>query len=92
MVYELGVRKQVIFNNPLNNPLMECAIFLDPRFRQMILCDEPKVERVKITLIKIWQRINVNQSEGNNSANSSGGSSLEFDEDAELNKYLSEGC
>lgn len=43
--------------NVFNNPLMNAAIFLDPRFRKSILNDETKVECAIQTLRNIWKRI-----------------------------------
>lgn len=41
----------------LENPLMRCAIFLDPRYKYDIDSDKDSIIFVKITLDNIWQRI-----------------------------------
>lgn len=41
----------------LDNPLMMCALFLDPRHKRTIDNESEKLMFVKITLENIWQRI-----------------------------------
>lgn len=54
----LAQRKEAIFGNPL----MEAAVFLDPRFHIDISKDEFKFEKAKTTLMKIYRRMNVLES------------------------------
>lgn len=81
-------RKKTIFENTL----MECAIFLDPRFRKEITNDLQKVARVKQNLIQMWNKVNSTQIQADSSNNSASSSNFgsDFDEDAELNKYLAQ--
>lgn len=41
----------------IENPLMRCAMFLDPRYKFDIDCDNELLIFVKMTLEKVWQRI-----------------------------------
>lgn len=79
-------RKKTIFENTL----MECAIFLDPQFRKEVTNDPQKVALVKQKLIQIWNKVNFTQIQAETSNNSALSSDFgsDFDEDAELNKYL----
>lgn len=49
----LNERKKPI----IENPLMRCAVFLDPRYKYDIDLDEELVIFVKMTLENMWQRI-----------------------------------
>lgn len=85
----IETRKEDIFNNPL----MASALFLDPRFRNQIINDQGKLEKAKNSLKNIWRRLIVLRSNGNQvtsaeNANVSSDKSFEYDEDAELKKYL----
>lgn len=84
-------RKEDLFNNPM----MSCALFLDPRFRNQIVRDENKMQEAKTTLLNIWQRLTSLDASPpakneNDTVNTSTKStiSLEYDEQAELEKYL----
>lgn len=81
-------RKKTIFESTL----MQCAIFLDPRFRKEITNDPQKVALVKQNLIQIWNKVNFTQTQAETSNNSALSSNFgsDFDEDAELNKYLAQ--
>lgn len=87
----MNERKHEIFNNPM----MNCALFLDPRFRRQIVQDEVKMHEAKQTLLNIWRRlITLNtsmpmQTDDSIQANTSAKSEAsEFDENAELEKFL----
>lgn len=58
----LAERKEKIFKNPL----MEAAIFLDPRFHIEISKDEAKSLRAKETLLKLHRRMNILETVDNN--------------------------
>lgn len=81
-----------------NNPMMTCALFLDPRFRNQIVRDENKIQQAKSTLLNIWRRLitldeskpTEEQNEVINTSNKSG-VSFEYDEQVELDKYLANG-
>lgn len=84
-------RESMIFNHPL----MACALYLDPRYRRRIMNNMEKVEEAKRTLLNLWHRTNDESNAADNdrinlsteSTNSS--IDLNFDEHAELDKYLS---
>lgn len=85
-------RQQTIFNNSA----MLSAIFLDPRYRFEILRDHHLTEKAISTLSNLWRRINCLASEEtnetiiNHSTESSGlNVSIDFDDHAILDKYLS---
>lgn len=78
---------------------MASALFLDPRFRRLIIQDDLKKRTALNTLKNIWRRLQTLEkakhgiSAVEESINTSGGSagsniSFEFDENAELAKYL----
>lgn len=77
--------------NLFKNPLMSCALYLDPRFRTEIIdCDE-KNEEAKRNLLRIWRRLVAlreapQQSE--TSIASSDGSSFEFNEEEAILNHL----
>lgn len=79
-------RKDKIFENPL----MACALYLDPRFRRQIMNNEEKVKQAKETLINLWHRIKNVQIEDNQNSNvtASGSNSTGFNGSDELDKYL----
>lgn len=90
----LNERTDTIFQNPF----MTSALFLDPRYRRQILTDPYRLEQAKNTLRSIWRRLIVLRAttptattEPNVSATSNNSEhiSFEFDEQAELDKYLS---
>lgn len=92
----MNERKETVFKNPL----MAAALFLDPRFRRQITQNEEKMDEAIKTLKNIWRRLvtlnavnqNVSVEEVNmNISDKSAGSniSFEFDERAEMNKFLS---
>lgn len=83
-------RKDKIFNNPL----MACALYLDPRFQSEILKSPVKVNEAKATMLKIWRRLialrasDTNQLVQAEEINSSNESNFEFDELLALEKHL----
>lgn len=85
----LNNRKVSIFNTPE----MECSLFLDPRFRGVILDKRDSVERARAHLINLWSRINSFQAENtsmNTNANVSSEFHFSFDEQAELNRLMNQ--
>lgn len=82
-------RNEKIFNNPL----MSCALYLDPRFHfQFIKCTE-KTEQAKENLLKIWRRLNILRGdavieEGESSIKSNDSLNFDFDEGAALAAHL----
>lgn len=87
LLLSLDDRKALIFENDL----MDCAIFLDPRYRKTIINDTTRVAKIKQTLNNIWQRFSESSEENNDQSetlnNLSNNSS--FDELDELEKFLS---
>lgn len=84
-------RKKNIFENPL----MSAALFLDPRYRNQITNNEEKAEQAKETLKKIWRRLIISRGSNQESfiqssinVSSSSDISFEYDDWAELNKFL----
>lgn len=85
-------------NETFNNPMMTCALFLDPRFRTQIKRDEHKMEEAKATLLNIWRRlltlncqtadveIAATAAVANTSTKSA--ESFEYDEEAGLENFL----
>lgn len=61
----------------LNTPEMECCLFLDPRFRRVVLNNSGSVERAKAHLINLWSRINSFKKK-NTSTNATANASSEF--------------
>lgn len=49
----LKTRNAVIFNNPL----MSCALYLDPRFQRQLLHYPEKIDEAKDNMMKIWRRL-----------------------------------
>lgn len=86
----LQKRKEVIFTNPL----MSCALFLDPRFHIVVARDQNKMHEARENLLKIWRRMHVLHASARNSNNleesgqSSNIDSFEFDEAAAMNQFL----
>lgn len=77
------------YNAIFDNPEMECALFLDPRYRTVVL-NNIAAERAKLTLIDLWKRIKClkeNNSTVQNS-NCSSDFNFSFDEQAALNKLV----
>lgn len=81
----------------MNNPMMLSAIFLDPRFRIQITRDESKVQQAKNNLMNIWRRLltleksEPAEEEKETNISNQSEKSFEYDEQAELDNYLS-GC
>lgn len=75
---------------------MNCALFLDPRFRGEVLQRSETIDQIKIYLKKLWNRLEIikgnvpeNPSFTSDCSLSSDSSiSFEFDAQNELNKYL----
>lgn len=73
------------------NPFMSAALFLDPRFRRVILNDPNKLSEAKSLLERVWHRITTpdTQNTPNNSTSSNTSDiSFEFDEQVALDNYL----
>lgn len=51
----LGNRNDTIFSNPF----MSSAVFLDPRYRDQIRCNENKMQEAKSSFKNIWRRLQV---------------------------------
>lgn len=85
-VESLNARHAAIFNYPE----MECCLFLDPRFRNVIVRDRGAVERVKENLIRLWNHLNslIAPNSTSHASNESSDLHVSFDEQAELNKLL----
>lgn len=91
MLTAVEARKEHIFTNPF----MVAALYLDPRFRRVILADQIKSSEAISLLERVWARIDshetANSPDKTTSFNSnSSGMSLDFnyDGDAELDKLL----
>lgn len=91
LVDAFNERQNIIFSNPF----MNCALFLDPRFRGQISSNQEVAEEAIQMLCKIWRRITFvdsqnNQNNQTNTEDVSDGSfeSFEFDANAELNNLL----
>lgn len=90
----INERKETVFKNPL----MTAALFLDPRFRRQVLRDVNKTEEAMQTLKNIWRRLialndapNVPVAMNISDKSVDSNVSLDFDAQAELDKYLSIG-
>lgn len=65
---------------------MNCALYLDPRYRTALSNDRDKVEEAHKNLLKLWRRIRVNEAvqieetDANESSNLSDSFSFEFNE------------
>lgn len=86
LLIALQSREDAIFNNPL----MTCALFLDPRFHSQILKDSVKVDQATQNLVKIWHRINSNSTETQNigDVTVNTDSSFEFDSNRAMEEFL----
>lgn len=91
---ETKTRKIKIFDNPL----MACALYLDPRFHmELHRSYHDKVAEAKETMLTIWRRLNIIHPNDNNSMvetakiDSSNDSSFEFDELLAVQKHLQRG-
>lgn len=79
------------YNTIFSNPFMTCALFLDPRFRSQISHDEGRMDEAKTTLKQIWHRLkalNAPTSTDPSAADTYANASSEFDDSAEMEKYL----
>lgn len=90
----LNERKKVIFDNSL----MQCALFLDPRYRREVLRNRDIVEGTVQKLANLWNRINsireadIIESTTNCSAESSNlNMSFNFNDTDALERYLARG-
>lgn len=82
--------------NIFKNPLMSCALYLDPRFRAEITKCEEKTNEAKENLLKIWRRIIAlrNPTERLNTTTASSGSdsyNFEFNEQEAITAHLQGG-
>lgn len=87
-------RKEEIFSNPM----MTSALFLDPRFRNQIVRDETKLEQAKANLLNLWRRLisldgnkstkEEKEEEGATNTSKKSDISFEYDQQAELDKFL----
>lgn len=81
--------------NIYNNPIMSCALYMDPRFHNEIMKNSDKVAEAKKNMLTIWRRLNVLRSIElitNEQTNTSSDSlTFEFDENAALEKHLMRG-
>lgn len=88
LIEALNERRDAIFNTPM----MECALFLDPRFRSIISTNRDAVERVKMNLNDLWNQLNFTRRQVSEStvgiSTDSDDLHLSFDEIAELNKTI----
>lgn len=93
LLNSITARREKIFSNPF----MTAAIYLDPRYRTQIMSNEEKTTEAINTLVNLWHRINVvrhmgmSSTQQNTSATSVGSDQSEFDENAELDKYMQGG-
>lgn len=88
---ETKFRKKKIFNNPI----MACALFLDPRYHlELHRSYHDKFEEAKKTMLTIWRRLNIIHRNDNNyvvetaNIDTSNDSSFEFDEILALENHL----
>lgn len=87
----LEQRKNIIFNNTI----MQCALYLDPRYRSEILRDREMAERVVQLLVNLSNRIE-NITQAVTTANCSASEcdlnlSIDFDNATALDEYLANG-
>lgn len=89
----LKSRNKIIFQNPL----MSCALYLDPRFQMVVTRDGEKAEMAKENIIKIWRRLNYlrNGSDSivdtsNQSNKSTDSLSFEFNEQDAMMQHLNQ--
>lgn len=87
LIAALNERKSLIFNTVE----MECCLFLDPRFRRVVLNNGEPSAQVKEYLVDLWSRINCS-SQNNTSKNAYSDGSTEFhfsfDETSEFSSFL----
>lgn len=79
-----------------NNPLMVCALYLDPRYRMVVIKCSEKTQQAMDNLIKIWHRLralheNDHPAETETINISTDSLSFEFDEESELKQLLQSG-
>lgn len=91
LIAALNKRKHTV----VNNDAMLCALYLDPRYRNEIMCDEQKTERAIGMLSNLWNRIdlirNIDTVETTQDISvGSSNLSLDFDSSETLNSYLSQ--
>lgn len=89
LVDALNSRKEVIFGNPL----MVCALLLDPRFHSVVERDEQKKEQAKSQLLSIWRRLHILQSAPSPEKDTSSNSndlSFEFDVQAAMDLHFTQ--
>lgn len=92
LLAELKAKNKIIFQNPL----MACALYLDPRFQLVITQDSDKTEIAKQNLIRIGRKINylrsqVSIADTSNSNKSTDSLSFEFDEQSAMSEHLYQG-
>lgn len=86
LIAALNKREASIFNTPQ----MEACLFLDPRFRTVILNNRDAIDRAKEYLLCLWSRLN-SLTESNTPQNGSTEFHSSFDEQVELNRLMSQG-
>lgn len=83
LIIALNERKLSIFTEE-----MECCLYLDPRFRRVILDSSESTARAEGYLINLWNRISSLPSK-NETSNASSEFHVSFDETSEFNRLLS---
>lgn len=88
LIDALNARYGTIFNNKE----MQCCLYLDPRYRSVILNDPIALEDTKLDLKNMWNRIKSMQATNSTvqTSNASSSSNFSFDEQAELEKSLAQ--
>lgn len=87
----INARKKRLFDTPM----MSAALYLDPRYRNQIINDEPKMNEAKLQLITIWRKMltlaepTEQETAKNDSLNDNQTISFKYDAQEELDKYLS---
>lgn len=77
------------YDTIFSNPKMECCLFLDPRFRNVILQNQEVVERTKSNLVDLYYRLKgLVPNSTIQLSNASSDLNLTFDEQTELNKLM----
>lgn len=90
LLAELNAQNGQIFDNPL----MSCALYLDPRFHLQISKNREKTEEVQNKLNELWKRIQfrksnvINNSENSENSVSLNESSFDFDPNRAVAAYL----
>lgn len=78
-------RYETIFNNPK----MECSLFLDPRFRGIILNNQEVLDRTEANLVELHNRLqSLKANTTQQFSNESSDLHLSFDEQEALNKHM----